>query len=168
MATVARDGLAMPPAVVPAAEEEMRWWKLDSGVSAVSFGFVATAILVSMFLAMAILEHFLHPLVHTLEHAPPQGIRLHLFLGRGGERGVRVQQAEPVVHLRREVPPRHRLPAEARLQSPHRHSNRVSSSIDRSVPARDERTRHTHSSNNNKGRKKLRACYVPGRRGGPW
>ncbi|AQL07585.1 hypothetical protein ZEAMMB73_Zm00001d047778 [Zea mays] len=90
MAAVARDGLAMPPAVVPAAEEEMRWWKLDSGVSAVSFGFVATAILVSMFLAMAILEHFLCPLAHTLGHAPPRGIhrRLRFFLGRGGERAA--------------------------------------------------------------------------------
>ena len=90
MAAVTRDGLAMPPAVVPAAEEEMRWWKLDSGVSAVSFGFVATAILVSMFLAMAILEHFLCPLAHTLGHAPPRGIRrrLRFFLGRGGERAA--------------------------------------------------------------------------------
>ena len=34
--------------------EEMRWRQLDNGVSVVSFGFVATAIL----------EHF-------LEHAPP-------------------------------------------------------------------------------------------------
>nr|ACG47417.1 hypothetical protein [Zea mays] len=92
MAAVARGGLAMPPAVVPAAaaaaEEEMRWRQLDSGVSAVSFGFVATAILVSMFLAMAILEHFLRPPAHTLGHAPPRGIRrrLRFFLGRGGER----------------------------------------------------------------------------------
>ena len=94
MAAVARGGLAMPPAVVPAAaaaaEEEMRWRQLDSGVSAVSFGFVATAIVVSMFLAMAILEHFLRPLAHTLGHAPPQGIRhrLRFFLGRGGERAA--------------------------------------------------------------------------------
>uniref|UniRef100_A0A804PBL5 Uncharacterized protein n=1 Tax=Zea mays TaxID=4577 RepID=A0A804PBL5_MAIZE len=66
----------------------MRWRQLDRGVSAVSFGFVATAILVSMFLAMAILEHFLHPPTHTLGHAPPRGIRrqLRFFLGRGGER----------------------------------------------------------------------------------
>lgn len=69
-------------------EEEMRWRQLDSGVSAVSFGFMATAILVSMFLAMAILEHFLRPPAHTLGHAPPRGIRrrLRFFLGCGGER----------------------------------------------------------------------------------
>jgi hypothetical protein len=73
-----------------AAAEEMRWRQLDSGVSAVSFGFVATAILVSMFLAMAILEHFLRPPAHAPGHAPPRGIlrRLRLFLGRGGERGA--------------------------------------------------------------------------------
>ncbi|PWZ39686.1 hypothetical protein Zm00014a_037849 [Zea mays] len=74
-------------AAAAAAAEEMRWRQLDSGVSAVSFGFVATAILVSMFLAMAILEHFLRP--PTTAHAPPRGRgvlrRLRLFLlGRGG------------------------------------------------------------------------------------
>ncbi|KAF8664495.1 hypothetical protein HU200_054672 [Digitaria exilis] len=71
----------------------MRWRQLDSGVSAVSFGFVATAILVSMFLAMAIFEHFLRPPAHAAGpgHAPPRGIvrRLRLVLGRGGgERGA--------------------------------------------------------------------------------
>jgi hypothetical protein len=39
------------------------WWRqLDSDMSTVSFRFVTTTILVSMFLAMAILEHFLRPL----------------------------------------------------------------------------------------------------------
>jgi hypothetical protein len=42
---------------------ENRWRDPDgtSSVSAVSFGFVATAILVSMFLFMALFEHFLRP-----------------------------------------------------------------------------------------------------------
>lgn len=42
---------------------EDRWRDPDgsSSVSAVSFGFVATAILVSMFLFMALFEHFLRP-----------------------------------------------------------------------------------------------------------
>nr|CAB3458348.1 unnamed protein product [Digitaria exilis] len=79
---------AGPGAVAAAAAEEMRWRQLDSGVSAVSFGFVATAILVSMFLAMAIFEHFLRPPAHAAGpgHAPPRGIvrRLRLVLGRGG------------------------------------------------------------------------------------
>uniref|UniRef100_A0A0D9X0E5 Uncharacterized protein n=1 Tax=Leersia perrieri TaxID=77586 RepID=A0A0D9X0E5_9ORYZ len=80
-----------------AAQEEMRWRQLDSGVSAVSFGFVATAILVSMFLAMAILEHFLRrphrgPVGMGAPPPSPRGIlfRLRLLLlhrrgGGGGE-----------------------------------------------------------------------------------
>ncbi|KAL5197338.1 hypothetical protein ABZP36_000850 [Zizania latifolia] len=59
MAPAAGPGALVGSAAALAAQEEMRWRQLDSGVSAVSFGFVATAILVSMFLAMAILEHFL-------------------------------------------------------------------------------------------------------------
>ncbi|CAN6205766.1 unnamed protein product [Urochloa humidicola] len=76
-------------AAAAAAAEEMRWRQLDSGVSAVSFGFVATAILVSMFLAMAILEHFLRTPAHGAA-PPPRGItrRLRLLLGRGGGRGA--------------------------------------------------------------------------------
>ncbi|CAN6219259.1 unnamed protein product [Urochloa humidicola] len=79
---------AAAAAAAATAAEEMRWRQLDSGVSAVSFGFVATAILVSMFLAMAILEHFLRtPAAHGAA-PPPRGIahRLRLLLGRGGGR----------------------------------------------------------------------------------
>jgi hypothetical protein len=78
----------------------MRWRQLDSGVSAVSFGFVATAILVSMFLAMAILEHFLRApsrargmgMGPPSAPSPPQGgilFRLRFLLLRrgGGEAG---------------------------------------------------------------------------------
>ncbi|XP_062190735.1 uncharacterized protein LOC133893663 [Phragmites australis] len=75
-------------ATAAAAAEEMRWRQLDSGVSAVSFGFVATAILVSMFLAMAILEHFLRPPARAPVPGtpPPRGIlrRFRLLLGRSG------------------------------------------------------------------------------------
>lgn len=45
--------------------------------------------------------------------------------------GVRVQQAEPVVHLRREVPPRHRLPPEARLRTSEQSSKQARVSHDR-------------------------------------
>uniref|UniRef100_A0A2C9U7V5 Uncharacterized protein n=1 Tax=Manihot esculenta TaxID=3983 RepID=A0A2C9U7V5_MANES len=38
-----------------------RWRHFDNSVNAVSFGFVATAILISMFLVMAIFERFLRP-----------------------------------------------------------------------------------------------------------
>ncbi|XP_058082761.1 uncharacterized protein LOC131230770 [Magnolia sinica] len=41
--------------------EEERWRHFDNSVNAVSFGFVATAILISMFLVMAIFERFLRP-----------------------------------------------------------------------------------------------------------
>lgn len=40
---------------------EERWRHFDNSVNAVSFGFVATAILISMFLLMAIFERFLRP-----------------------------------------------------------------------------------------------------------
>ncbi|TYI27432.1 hypothetical protein ES332_A05G177700v1 [Gossypium tomentosum] len=41
--------------------EEDHWRHADNSVNAVSFGFVATAILISMFLVMAIFERFLKP-----------------------------------------------------------------------------------------------------------
>lgn len=53
----------------------------DNSVNAVSFGFVATAILISMFLVMAIFERFLRP----NQPAPP---------AESGRRG-RVSQHEP-------------------------------------------------------------------------
>ncbi|KAJ3670252.1 hypothetical protein LUZ60_010576 [Juncus effusus] len=50
---------------VPAGEDRWRFpnggAEAGSTVNAVSFGFVATAILISMFLFMAIFEHFLRP-----------------------------------------------------------------------------------------------------------
>ncbi|OIV96141.1 hypothetical protein TanjilG_13073 [Lupinus angustifolius] len=44
-------------------QQQQHWSKtnFDSSVNAVSFGFVATAILISMFLLMAIFERFLRP-----------------------------------------------------------------------------------------------------------
>jgi len=87
MAPAAGPGaVAAAAAAAAEAAEEMRWRQLDSGVSAVSFGFVATAILVSMFLAMAILEHFLRPPAHAAA-PPPRGI-LRRLLGRGGGGGA--------------------------------------------------------------------------------
>lgn len=87
LAPAAGPGVVSAAAAAAAeAAEEMRWRQLDSGVSAVSFGFVATAILVSMFLAMAILEHFLRPPAHAAA-PPPRGI-LRRLLSRGGGRGA--------------------------------------------------------------------------------
>ncbi|KAL3848884.1 hypothetical protein ACJIZ3_010766 [Penstemon smallii] len=52
-----------PPAVSGGGgfDKEDQWRSLDNSVSAVSFGFVATAILISMFLVMAIFERLLRP-----------------------------------------------------------------------------------------------------------
>nr|GMD83183.1 uncharacterized protein LOC109171395 [Ipomoea batatas] len=55
------------PMYATAAKEE-HWTHFDSSVNAVSFGFVATAILISMFLVMAIFERFLRP---TSPESPP-------------------------------------------------------------------------------------------------
>ncbi|KAG6519048.1 uncharacterized protein LOC121967266 [Zingiber officinale] len=53
-------GPAMAPLnVVVALRGEERWRHFDDSVNAVSFGFVATAVLISMFLVMAIFERFL-------------------------------------------------------------------------------------------------------------
>ncbi|KAK8558917.1 hypothetical protein V6N13_098532 [Hibiscus sabdariffa] len=50
------------PTVAPLnVEREEQWIRFDNSVNAVSFGFVATAILISMFLLMAIFERFLRP-----------------------------------------------------------------------------------------------------------
>lgn len=56
--------------IVGVAGEE-RWRHFDSSVNAVSFGFVATAILIAMFLVMAIFERFLRPRAR----APPPSRR---------------------------------------------------------------------------------------------
>ncbi|XVE51278.1 hypothetical protein DITRI_Ditri02bG0027000 [Diplodiscus trichospermus] len=51
-----------PPVGAPLnVEREDHWRNFDNSVNAVSFGFVATAILISMFLVMAIFERFLRP-----------------------------------------------------------------------------------------------------------
>lgn len=62
------------PTVAMAAvnvEREEHWKHFDNSVNAVSFGFVATAILISMFLVMAIFERFLRP------RSPPSAARAH-------------------------------------------------------------------------------------------
>nr|GMC83838.1 uncharacterized protein LOC109158674 [Ipomoea batatas] len=52
-----------PPTGSPmyGAAKDDHWTHFDNSVNAVSFGFVATAILVSMFLVMAIFERLLRP-----------------------------------------------------------------------------------------------------------
>ncbi|KAJ1423329.1 hypothetical protein SESBI_12541 [Sesbania bispinosa] len=49
-----------PPMVAPLNTQIPEYWKhFDDSVNAVSFGFTATAILISMFLLLAIFERFL-------------------------------------------------------------------------------------------------------------
>lgn len=50
-----------PLNLIPSREDDPHWRHFDNSVNAVSFGFVATAILISMFLVMAIFERFLRP-----------------------------------------------------------------------------------------------------------
>ncbi|KDP20915.1 hypothetical protein JCGZ_21386 [Jatropha curcas] len=52
-----------PPVGAPLlnVQRDDHWRHFDNSVNAVSFGFVATAILISMFLVMAIFERFLRP-----------------------------------------------------------------------------------------------------------
>ncbi|XP_051115051.1 uncharacterized protein LOC127240416 [Andrographis paniculata] len=54
----------VPPGVVGGGGDVNRdehWRSFDNSVNAVSFGFVATAILISLFLVMAVFERFLRP-----------------------------------------------------------------------------------------------------------
>ncbi|CAN0914939.1 hypothetical protein LINGRAHAP2_LOCUS28836 [Linum grandiflorum] len=50
-----------PETAAMSSDREDHWRHFDNSVDAVSFGFVATAILISMFLVMAIFERFLRP-----------------------------------------------------------------------------------------------------------
>lgn len=72
----------------------------DSSVNAVSFGFVATAILISMFLVMAIFERFLRPTSPALS---PSGGRGHgdleAQLGFSGKLGHPSPKVSDPFHL---------------------------------------------------------------------
>ncbi|MQL71156.1 hypothetical protein Taro_003431 [Colocasia esculenta] len=48
-------------------DKEVSWKNFDSSMNAISFGFVATAILIFMFLIMAIFEHILRPRAPILQ-----------------------------------------------------------------------------------------------------
>uniref|UniRef100_A0A5B7AXL8 Uncharacterized protein n=1 Tax=Davidia involucrata TaxID=16924 RepID=A0A5B7AXL8_DAVIN len=57
-----KESLGWPPTGAPVyTQREDHWRHFDNSVNAISFGFVATAILISMFLVMAIFERFLRP-----------------------------------------------------------------------------------------------------------
>lgn len=72
-----------PPMASPLdLHRDEHWTNFDSSVNAVSFGFVATAILISMFLVMAIFERFLRPISPPM--SPP---------GRRSQRDVESQMS---------------------------------------------------------------------------
>ncbi|KAL1560214.1 hypothetical protein AAHA92_10455 [Salvia divinorum] len=65
-------GWAPAPGAAPLyIQKDDHWTHFDNSVNAVSFGFVATAILISMFLVMAIFEKFLRTT------SPPDARRRH-------------------------------------------------------------------------------------------
>ncbi|PON71003.1 hypothetical protein PanWU01x14_077130 [Parasponia andersonii] len=68
-------GYSWPPIGAPLnMQTDENGRSFDSSVNAVSFGFVATAILISMFLIMAVFERFLKPTSTALS---PSGRRGH-------------------------------------------------------------------------------------------
>ncbi|KAI9120437.1 hypothetical protein K1719_007470 [Acacia pycnantha] len=67
-----RSYVGWPPIEAPlTVPRDDHWSSFDSSVNAVSFGFVATAILISMFLIMAIFERFLRPTSPASPSLPP-------------------------------------------------------------------------------------------------
>lgn len=67
------------PAVSPLNPEREEYWsRFDDSVNAVSFGFVATAILISMFLVMAIFERFLRPRSPAAIGRPPSDLEAQM------------------------------------------------------------------------------------------
>ncbi|XP_027347859.1 uncharacterized protein LOC113859249 [Abrus precatorius] len=78
-----------PPIGAPLnVHKDEHWTNFDSSVNAVSFGFVATAILISMFLVMAIFERFLRPTSPPLSpsgrRSPPDAEAQIGFTGKLG------------------------------------------------------------------------------------
>ncbi|KAI3927568.1 hypothetical protein MKW92_007062 [Papaver armeniacum] len=69
--------------------EEVPWKGFGTSVDAISFGFVATAILVSMFIIMAIFEHLIRP---KPTYSSPQAAAQRSF--EMGEMRVRVHTLE--------------------------------------------------------------------------
>ncbi|XP_068304407.1 uncharacterized protein [Pyrus communis] len=71
-------GIALPP--VNTEMEEEQWRNFNNSVNAVSLGFVATAILISMFLVMAIFERFFRPRSSQLTTSARTAATTHLDL----------------------------------------------------------------------------------------
>lgn len=63
-------GIAPVPLRLPGQQElqQEHWRRVNSSLNALSFGFLATAVLISVFLVVALLERFLHR--NTPAHSP--------------------------------------------------------------------------------------------------
>lgn len=86
-----------PPRVPPFnLEREEHWRHFDNSVNAVSFGFVATAILISMFLVMAIFERFLRP--RSLSSSSSASIRTPTDLEANVVFHSKIDYPSPKVH----------------------------------------------------------------------
>ena len=59
-------------------DKEAAWKSFGTSMNAISFGFVATAILISMFLIMAIFEHLFKPSTHFSSPESLSGTSLEL------------------------------------------------------------------------------------------
>lgn len=79
----------------PDMEREDHWTSFDDSVNAVSFGFVATAILISMFLLLAILEKLLRARSAT---QPPTSLQvMDVESGRGEYYDGKLEHPSPKV-----------------------------------------------------------------------
>ncbi|XP_054778844.1 uncharacterized protein LOC129286813 [Prosopis cineraria] len=67
-------------------DKEAPWRSFGTSMNAISFGFVATAILISMFLIMAIFEHLFKP---TSEYSSPESLLDSLESGTARKHGNR-------------------------------------------------------------------------------
>ncbi|CAN0880554.1 hypothetical protein LINGRAHAP2_LOCUS13720 [Linum grandiflorum] len=67
-------------AAVSIGREEAPWKSFGTSMSAISFGFVATAILISMFLIMAIFEHLFRPNDPSSSFSSPQDTATNLVI----------------------------------------------------------------------------------------
>ena len=92
---------ATTPVVAPFSTTQRpdHWKHFDDSVNAVSFGFVATAILISMFLLLAIFERFLRQRSSEANNvATPIDLERQMHFGR------KLENLSPKVHFNTSLP----------------------------------------------------------------
>ncbi|XP_058735487.1 uncharacterized protein LOC131607501 [Vicia villosa] len=90
-----------PPTGAPFdLHRDEHWTNFDSSVNAVSFGFVATAILISMFLVMAIFERFLRPLSPPMSPSTRQSHRdVEAQIGSNSNSNTKLSHPSPKMSI---------------------------------------------------------------------